>query len=266
MLASFFLNQLAATLDLSFGVIAAIGAAIIGYVLLITSAPMKRLWRWGAARRSRAVVAVILWGVGTGMVGGALAWVSIWQQRKLARYEAVTPQPSSARHGEVAPSSQPTTLAEIEQFQDVKPQPKRIRKTSNKKPAPSQSNEGESRHLTVVQSRRLAKLFAELPREVAIRIETVANQAEAAQYAKEFNDVRNAALGADEKIVLGLSFNPVPQSVRICVSSEDDAGVNAVAQRIGEEMALSGIAALMNVHPSFPAKTVTILVGVKPID
>ena len=123
MLASFFLNQLAATLDLSFGVLAAIAAALIGYGLLITSAPVKKLWRWGAVGRRRSVIAVIIWAIGTGLVGGALAWVSIWQQKKLIR-QAPT---EHARETAVSVSP-PLTASQVVDEMERREQDKRLAK------------------------------------------------------------------------------------------------------------------------------------------
>jgi hypothetical protein len=124
-----------------------------------------------------------------------------------------------------------------------------------------------SRHITKVQGTRLARVFAELPDSVRVQVETVAGNAEAIQYADEINRALRAARpNTPEKSILGLSWSPVPEGVRICTRQPGDAATKAAAARIAEEMASLGIGVVLNPHPSFEALTVTIVVGIQPID
>jgi hypothetical protein len=124
-----------------------------------------------------------------------------------------------------------------------------------------------SRHLTKVQTTRLARMFAELPNSVSVEVETVANNPEAIQYAAEINGALRATRPkTPERPILGLSWSPVPEGVRICTHQPEDAASKAAAMRIAEEMASLGIGVVLNPHPSFQALTVTIVVGTQPID
>jgi hypothetical protein len=93
MLASLFVNQLATVLDLRYGTVGAIAAAVIGYGLLITSEPLKKLWRWvGVGRLRRKVAVILVVGVVTGAMGSLTAYVLIAvNQKEAAKEAALTP-------------------------------------------------------------------------------------------------------------------------------------------------------------------------------
>lgn len=75
---SFFTNQLANRLGFEYGIAAAIFVAVVGYGLLITSEPLKKLWGWaGCGSRNRIMWVVVLGGVITGLLGAAVSAVLI---------------------------------------------------------------------------------------------------------------------------------------------------------------------------------------------
>ncbi len=91
MLSSLFVNQLANVLDLRYGTIGAIAAAIIGYGLLVTSSPLKRFWLWaGQGKLIRKLSVIIITAVVTGTVGATTAFVLIAVNEKQAAKEART--------------------------------------------------------------------------------------------------------------------------------------------------------------------------------
>jgi len=67
LLLSFLLNQAANMLDLAWGIGAAIASAAIGYGVLLTSEPVRRLV-WRTAGRRSPVLVVIATGILTGLL------------------------------------------------------------------------------------------------------------------------------------------------------------------------------------------------------
>ena len=134
------------------------------------------------------------------------------------------------------------------------------------KPPRSTMPEANSRHLTEVQKIRIARIAHQLLSDVDIRVKTVADNAEAVQYANEINDLLNQARGLTNPLLRGMLWAKVPEGLTFCMHSEADVKLNEVSQKLGGEMAITGIAVTMNVDPSFPEHRITIVVGVQPID
>ncbi len=83
LLLSIFINQIANLLDLSWGIGAAIASAIIGYGLLVTSAPVRR-HIWEGIGGKRPVMTVVLAGLLTGLAGAGVAWFLVRQPEQRA--------------------------------------------------------------------------------------------------------------------------------------------------------------------------------------
>jgi hypothetical protein len=131
MLPAVFLNQVAAVLGLEWGIGLASVAAVIGYGLLATSLPVRRIWSWAAAGHWRRKMGVVLLaGLVTGAAGAALAGIFIWTANKdaagaLRAHKAQAPpiahrsdrppgppKPAVAAV-EPAPAGKPPTLGEV---------------------------------------------------------------------------------------------------------------------------------------------------------
>jgi len=94
------INQLAAILDIKYGLIAAGLAIAIGYGLLVTSEPLRKVWREG---RRHMEITIIVSGLITGLMGAGAAWLLMRQEE----YRATRQPPSLFPQAQVAPSVGP---------------------------------------------------------------------------------------------------------------------------------------------------------------
>lgn len=109
-LVSFLANQIAAVLELSYGIAAGTLAAIIGFGLVVTAAPIRaRLW--SVRGKGRITLVILATGVVTGLLGAATAAFFIWQQdvaaRRAAERQIATLPPSPSVPAPVLPRDVP---------------------------------------------------------------------------------------------------------------------------------------------------------------
>ena len=77
------INQVSGLIDFSWGVYAAVASAVIGYGLLLTAEPTRRLV-WSGLGRTHPVDIVLAVALITGALGGTAAWFLIEQEQARA--------------------------------------------------------------------------------------------------------------------------------------------------------------------------------------
>jgi len=82
-LLAIFINQVSGLIDFSWGVYAAVASAVIGYGLLLTAEPTRRLV-WSGLGRTHPVDIVLAVALITGALGGAAAWFLTEQEQARA--------------------------------------------------------------------------------------------------------------------------------------------------------------------------------------
>ena len=189
---------------------------------------------------------------------------------ELASIEEPVPSAPTANFPSADPGAKNAEIDKLRrELEALREHPKVVTRTiapTQSPSAPAQSQVPDSRHLTAVQIVRLKKVIATIPPSFEIRVESVAGDVEAMQYANEINEVVNEVRKtSDNQVIRGLSFPRIPQGVWICLQSETNMELVRSAQELAQEMIITGIPVLYETHKSFPGNRITILVGVRAI-
>jgi len=262
------LTQVATILSMRTGIVLAIGALILIYLLVMEAIDMAsrveyienhfpQLLKWAERRPWHRVLLL----VGIGLLIG-----NIWDMENHIMPEMAPPIYTFPTPPAPAIREMTDQIADLKKQLSEKSRSKDTALTPSSQSAPSSSITPGSRHLTQVQSVRLGRAFTFVPTVVKIDVETVTGQAEASQYAAEINSVLNKARNTKLDVVVGLSWEKIPQGICVCMHSKENQLVYWAARGIAQEMLLTGIPVILNEDKSFPENTVRILVGVQAID